>query len=157
MPTAAKAAPKKRVTPKVVASTVSPSDVLDIPVDEPVEEAIQETAWSKLVREAKSNLKVHKPYVFDACDPPVLITAPVGLERSLALAQLTTANEDTEISNLIPMLEALVGADVFGAVWIAIRDEPIEVTLALIDEINQHFTDGAGEGAEDFPGGASAS
>ncbi|WP_329405400.1 hypothetical protein OG563_26420 [Nocardia vinacea] len=120
-------------------------------------EVANESKWSKLVREAKKGLVTLDPYLFDACDPPVLITAPIGLERSMALAQLSEADRDDSASTLIPMIEALVGAEVFPQVWLAIRDEPIEVTLAFIDDIAEHFNAGADEGAEDFPGGESAS
>lgn len=117
----------------------------------------RESNWSKLVREAKANLTTHEPYPFDGCEPPVLIEPPTGLERSLALAQLSEADASSSTSTLIPMLEALVGADAFPKVWLAIRDEPIEVTLALIDDISAHFNGGADEGAADFPGGSPAS
>ncbi|MFD3463762.1 hypothetical protein ACFWVM_28945 [Nocardia fluminea] len=116
-----------------------------------------ESRWSQLVREAKKDLPVHEPYVFDAVDPPVLIDAPDGLERSLALARLLEASEDSAIENLIPMLEALVGEDAFALVWSALRNEPIEVALALIDDIGEHFNGKADEGAEQFPGGEQAS
>ncbi|WP_433662445.1 hypothetical protein ACQPW1_10005 [Nocardia sp. CA-128927] len=130
------------------ASTKSPKKITAEPA---------ESAWAKLVREAKKNYTPPPPYVLDAFDPPVLITAPDGLERSLALAKLADAGEYVSVDELIPMLEALVGADVFPKVWELIRNEVVDVALALIDDINVHFNQGADAGAGELPGGESAS
>lgn len=116
-----------------------------------------ESRWSALVREAKKDLPVREPYVLDAVEPPIEIAAPDGLERSLALARLSDTPFEEMLDNLVPILEALVGPEVFERVWTVIRDEPVEVTLALIDDLTAHFNAGADTGAEEFPGGEQAS
>ncbi|MFC9995753.1 hypothetical protein [Nocardia sp. NPDC127526] len=116
-----------------------------------------ESNWAKLVREATKDRTVFEPYVFDAYDPPVLITPPTGLERTLMLARLSDDPDIASPEDLPDMIAALVGEDAFAKVWAALRDQPLEVTLALIRDINAHFNKGADDGAEEFPGGESAS
>lgn len=124
-------------------------------------QAPKESSWARLVREAKKDYKPTPPYVFDGCTPAIEIAAPDGLERQLALARLVDTSADELVPNLVPMLEALTGPDAFPFIWKAIRDEPIEVTMALIDSLNEHFNgiddSTADAGAEDFPGGDVAS
>lgn len=119
--------------------------------------APSESNWARLVREATKDRKVFEPYVFDAYDPPVLITPPTGLERTLMLARLSDESEAIAPEDLPDMIAALVGENAFPKVWSALRDQPLDVTLALIEDINRHFNQGADDGAEDFPGGDSAS
>ncbi|KZM72202.1 hypothetical protein [Nocardia terpenica] len=119
--------------------------------------ASSESNWARLVREATKDRKQFEPYVFDAYDPPVLITPPTGLERQLMLARLSDEAGSVEPDDLPEMLAALVGEAAFAKVWDALRDQPLDVTLALIEDINRHFNKGADGGAEEFPGGDSAS
>ncbi|MGW4240906.1 hypothetical protein [Nocardia sp. NPDC004722] len=116
-----------------------------------------ESNWSRLVREATKDRKVFEPYAFDAYDPPVMITPPIGLERTLMLARLSDDADTVSPEDLPDMIAALVGEDAFPKVWAALRDQPLDVTLALIDDINAHFNGGADDGAAAFPGGDSAS
>ncbi len=116
-----------------------------------------ESKWARLVREAKKDLNPPTPYEFDAYEPPVLISPPVGIERTLMLARLADSAGMVSGEDLPDMIEALVGEDAFPKVWAVLRDEPIEVTLALIDDLNRHFNGGADAGAEELPGGESAS
>ncbi|MBF6085224.1 hypothetical protein IU485_28040 [Nocardia cyriacigeorgica] len=118
-----------------------------------VKSAAKKSRFAQLKAEAKQNYEPLEPYEFDAVDPPVYITEPDSLERSLALATLLDSRGSVAVKDLKPMIEALVG-DVFPIVWAHIRDEPIEVALALVKDINAHF-DGIApdESAEDVPGG----
>ncbi|CAM4323123.1 hypothetical protein NONI108955_20775 [Nocardia ninae] len=110
--------------------------------------------WAQLKAEAKKNYTPAEPYEFDAVDPPVLITAPDSLERSLALASLLDSAGTVAVRDLESMIAALVGREAFPVVWDAIRDEPVEVTMALVEDINQHFDDDApDESAAELPGG----
>lgn len=113
--------------------------------------------FAQLVAEAKKEYKAPEPYIFDAFDPPVEITAPDTLERSLALATLLDVRGNVSAENLRPMLRALVGDDAFGVVWDAVCDEPVEVAFALVEDINDHFTGGALDGTEPLPGGLQGS
>ncbi|KZM71060.1 hypothetical protein [Nocardia terpenica] len=113
--------------------------------------------WEALKREAKKNYSAPDPYVFDGANPPVEITAPDTLERSLALASMLDSRGGIAIRDMEPMILALVGRDAFPVVWDAIRDEPVDVAMALIDDINRHFDAVPDAGADDLPGGESAS
>ncbi|PBC38467.1 hypothetical protein CJ179_38335 [Rhodococcus sp. ACS1] len=109
--------------------------------------------WAQLKAEAKKEYEPPKPYLFDAYDPPIEISAPDSLERSLALATLTDLRGQVAVKDMKPMIEALVGADAFPFVWAEIADEPVEVTLALVEDINDHFNEGADDSAGSLPGG----
>lgn len=113
--------------------------------------------FSQLVAEAKKDYKPFEPYEFDAFDPPILITAPDGLERSLALATLMDVKGNVTPDDLKPLLLALVGEEAFPYVWEALRNEPVEVTFALVADINEHFNGQALDGAETLPGGSQGS
>ncbi|MEV0759522.1 hypothetical protein [Nocardia sp. NPDC050435] len=109
--------------------------------------------WAKLKAEAKKNYKPAEPYVFDAVDPPVLISAPDSLERSLALVTLLDSAGTVAVRDLESLIQALVGRDAFPLVWDEIRDEPVEVTMALVEDINAHFDAAPDESAAELPGG----
>ena len=109
--------------------------------------------WSQLVAEATKDVQVFEPYEFDAYDPPLLITAPDSLERSLALATLMDSLGQVEPEELFSLIEALVGEENIDLVWAKIKGEKVEVALALVQEINEHFNAQADEGAGDLPGG----
>lgn len=113
----------------------------------------KKSRFAQLKAEAKKDYEPLPPYEFDAVDPPVYITEPDSLERSLALATLLDSKGSVAVKDLKPMIEALVGA-AFPTVWAEIRDEPIDVALALVHDINRHF-DGIApdDSAEDVPGG----
>lgn len=113
--------------------------------------------FAQLVAEAKKEYTAPAPYIFDAYDPPIEISAPDSLERSLALATLHDTQGHVSPEELRPMLEALVGDDAFPVVWAAVRNEPIEVVFALIEDINDHFMGDALAGAEALPGGPQGS
>ncbi|RBO87963.1 hypothetical protein [Nocardia puris] len=110
--------------------------------------------WAQLKAEAKKNYIAPDPYIFDGADPPVEISAPDSLERSLALATLLDAAGSVAVRDLEAMIAALVGRAAYPAVWDAIRDEPVEVTLALVQDIQRHFDAAPDESAADLPGGA---
>lgn len=113
----------------------------------------KKSRWDQLRDEAKKDYVAKSPYLLDAYDPPVEISAPDGLERSLALAKLTDTRGAVAVQDLTPMIAALVGDEAYPAVWHLIKDEPVDVALALIRDINDHFNDGADDGADDLPGG----
>ncbi|MEV2222758.1 hypothetical protein AB0E01_23110 [Nocardia vinacea] len=113
--------------------------------------------FEQLKAEAKKDYHPPAPYIFDGAEPPVEITAPDTLERSLALAALLDSRGSISVRDLESMIQALVGRNAFPYVWDAIRDEPIDVAMALVDDINSHFDAVPGEEAAELPGGESAS
>ncbi|MFE5290211.1 hypothetical protein ACFRAQ_35110 [Nocardia sp. NPDC056611] len=113
--------------------------------------------WEALKREAKRDYAAPTPYVFDGVNPPIEITAPDSLERSLALASMLDSRGGIAIRDLEPLILALVGREAFTQIWDAIRDEPVEVAMALIEDINKHFDAVPDAEADDLPGGESAS
>lgn len=108
--------------------------------------------WDKLVKEARGDYSEQEPYLIDAFDPPIVVTAPDSLERTLALATLVDQRGKIEIDKLRQYMEALFG-DSFEDVWDLIKDQPPTVAMALMQDINDHFNDGADDGADDLPGG----
>ena len=108
--------------------------------------------WSLLVAEATKDDKVREPYEFDAVEPSIFIEPPENLERALTLAELVDTKGDVDVAKLKPMLEALVGPENFPAIWEVLGKNKIKVTLAFIDDLNDHFNGGADNGAEDLPG-----
>lgn len=112
--------------------------------------------WS-YVDEVMEDWKEPEPYAFDAIEPPLLISAPTGVGRALALAELLDNGRDLEISEIKPLLQALCGSQ-FKYVWNVIKDLPIDMTLWLINDMNDHFypKNRAGRKAEKLPGGESA-
>ena len=114
---------------------------------------VKKSRWDELRDEAKKDYVAKPPYLLDAYTPPIEISAPDGLERSLALAKLTDTRGSVAVQDLTPMIAALVGDEAYPAVWHLIKDEPVDVALALIRDINDHFNDGADDGADELPGG----
>ncbi|MBM4575299.1 hypothetical protein GS415_00740 [Rhodococcus hoagii] len=117
----------------------------------------KKSRWSQLVAEAKKDYKEPEPYMFDAVEPPVPITAPDSLERTLAMAKLLDVDGNVTAAELEMLLVALIGKDAFPYVWEAIRDEPIEVVNAFVDELNEHFNGEGLDGAKELPGGLQGS
>jgi hypothetical protein len=114
----------------------------------------KKSRFAQLKAEAKANYTPLPPYEFDAVDPPIYISEPDSLERSLALATLLDSKGSVAVTDLSPMIEALVGREAFPVVWAEIRDEPIDVALALVHDINQHFDEAAPDkSAAAVPGG----
>lgn len=97
------------------------------------------------------------PYQFDATNPPIQISAPTGVGRALALAELLDNGRDLEIAEIKPLLQALCGSQ-FKYVWSVIKDLPVDATLWLINDMNDHFYPKrrGGKGAGKLPGGESA-
>nr|WP_296763804.1 hypothetical protein [Rhodococcus sp. (in: high G+C Gram-positive bacteria)] len=107
--------------------------------------------FHKLAREAKKDLVTLEPYEFDAVEPSIFIDPPTSIERSLALATLVDNVDTVAIEDLKPMLEALIG-DNFPIVWAFLGPEPIDVTLAFVDDLHAFFLAGVDDGAEELPG-----
>ncbi|AXH70413.1 tail assembly chaperone [Gordonia phage Daredevil] len=128
-------------------------DVNDVAVESPVT-----SRFAKLFDEAMADFTPAKPYPFDA-DPEnvVYITRPDSTERALALATIVDDRGNVDVEGLRPMLEQLCGPNAFPYVWRIIRDAPLEVTIALVLDMQDWFYGSAAEGASDLPGGSRGS
>lgn len=111
------------------------------------------SVWSQILSEANAEYTAPAPFLFDAYDPPIEITSPDSLERSLALATLLDVEGNVNPEDMKPMMAALVGEDAFPLVWDKIRDRPVAVTHFLVEKINEHFNGEANKGARELPGG----
>lgn len=138
----ATAAPRKTTASKTQAP-VEPVEVVEPP----------KSRWATLRDQARAEHKPRPPYAFDGTEPPTLITAPDTVDRVTAVAELIDRNGEFDYSNL-RRLFALTCGDAFPAVWTVIRDEPIEVLLPLIEDIQAHFATVPGPEGNDLPGGA---
>lgn len=108
--------------------------------------------WDKLVKEATADYKPKEPFVID-CDPPITVTPPESIERTLALATLVDKRGRLEHTQLRAYVEALCG-DAFEDVWDLVRDYPPQVLTDLIQAMSEHFNGQAeNESADDAPGG----
>jgi hypothetical protein len=109
--------------------------------------------WATLRDQARAKHKPQAPYIFDGCEPPVEVTAPDSVERVTALAELLDRDGQFEFQRIRPLLQVLCG-DAFPAVWAVVKDEPAEVLMPLIQDINDHFNAVPGDEGNDLPGGA---
>ncbi|AOE43717.1 tail assembly chaperone [Gordonia phage SpeedDemon] len=118
------------------------------------EAAFRTTRFAKLFDEAMADYKPAKPYPFDA-DPDniVYISRPDTTERALALATIVDDRGNFDVEGLKPMLEQLCGDRAFPYVWRVVRDAPIEVTIALVMDIQNWFYGDAAKGTADLVGG----
>ena len=112
------------------------------------------TRFAKIYDEAMANYKPTPPYPF-GLDPDSLIniSRPDTTERALALATIVDDRGNIDVEGLKPMLEALAG-QAFDRVWYVVRDLPLEVTIALVLDMQDWFYGSAAEGVDDLPGGS---
>lgn len=131
----------------------------NVTVDEVIDEVVEapKSMWEEILDEANENYEPPKPFLFDAYDPAIEITAPDSLERSLALATLLDVDGNVSPDDMRPMLEALFGEDAFPYVWAKIRNKHPDVTHYLVERINKHFHGDATNGAKKLPGGSQGS
>lgn len=115
------------------------------------------SVWSQILAEADAVYDAPAPFIFDAYDPPIEITAPDTLERSLALATLLDVEGNVEPEAMKPMLKALVGEEAFPFVWDKLRNQPVHVTHFFVNKINEHFNGESNLGARALPGGSAGS
>ncbi|QDF15389.1 tail assembly chaperone [Gordonia phage Mollymur] len=117
-------------------------------------EPVKRSRFAKLLDEAMSNYEPARPYPFDA-DPGnvVYISRPDTTERALALATIVDDRGRVDVEGLKPMLEQLCGADAFPYVWRVVRDAPLELTIALVLDMQDWFYGDASKSAGDLPGG----
>ena len=113
--------------------------------------------FAQLSEEALAEYVPAEAYVFDM-DPahPIYITKPDTTERALALATIVDDRGNVAIEQIKPMLESLLG-DAFDRIWISVRDLPIEVTIALVMDIQDHFYGEGTRSASSLPGGSEGS
>ncbi|QDF15388.1 tail assembly chaperone [Gordonia phage Mollymur] len=118
-------------------------------------EPVKRSRFAKLLDEAMSNYEPARPYPFDA-DPGnvVYISRPDTTERALALATIVDDRGRVDVEGLKPMLEQLCGADAFPYVWRVVRDAPLELTIALVLDMQDWFYGDASKSAGDLPGGS---
>ncbi len=110
--------------------------------------------WAKMRDEARANHKPTAPYLFDAVDPPIEISAPDTVERVTALAELVDGKGEFEYKVLRRLVAAICG-DAFDRVWAIVQDEPFEVLFALVSDMSDHFNGVPdAEAGDDLPGGA---
>jgi hypothetical protein len=112
--------------------------------------------WAQMRDQARAERAVREPYMFDGTSPPTPITAPDSVERVTAVAEFVDARGRFDFSNLRKLFAAVCG-DAFDTVWDVVRDEPVEVLIPLITDINEHFNSVPsvpGDEGDDLPGGA---
>jgi hypothetical protein len=115
--------------------------------------AAKKSRYAALRDQARARHKAITPYMFDGTEPPTPITAPETIERATALAELLDNDGHFEYQS-IKRLFATVCGDAFDAVWPVIKDEPAELLLMLINDINTHFDNPVpGDEGADLPGG----
>lgn len=108
--------------------------------------------FEQLRAEAKKELPVFEPYVLDeTLDPPLVIEPPIGLDAQLTVLGMADKNGDTEIRNVKPMLHALCGKS-FDRVWDLLKDEPIEVAEAVVQDMWKFFDEQVLDSAAETPG-----
>src|SRR3954466_8199252 len=99
------------------------------------------------------------PFVINDVEPPIVITAPVELGRTLIIMDGVGRNGEFEMANALPLLRALCG-DQFGRVWALIADNRTDsLMVAIIQKMMDHFKglmDVAME-AQKQPGGSEGS
>lgn len=97
---------------------------------------------------ARAKQKPAPPYEFDGTEPPTLITMPDTVERVTAIAELLDGQ--LGFGELRNAFAALCG-DAFPAVWNVVKNDPFEVLVELMNDMNQHFN--AVPEDDDLPGG----
>ncbi|MFD6400824.1 hypothetical protein [Nocardia sp. NPDC060249] len=108
--------------------------------------------WATMRDEARANHKARPPYLFDAVDPPIEISAPDTIERVTAMAELIDGKGEFEAKALRRLVAAICG-DAFDKVWAIVEDEPFELLFALVGDMSDHFNAVPGAEAGDLPGG----
>lgn len=110
--------------------------------------------WAQMRDQARAEHKPTAPYLFDAVDPPIEISAPDTVERVTALAELVDGKGEFEFGTLRRLVAAICG-DAFDRVWVIVQDEPIEVLFALVSDMADHFNAVPdSKVGDDLPGGA---
>jgi len=94
--------------------------------------------FAELRAEALKNRTPTAPYVLDDLDPPVEITAPTDLERTIGLAEVVSPTGEFAYRDARRILELFCG-DAFPRVWELCRKEETAVMVALVNDILTHF------------------
>ncbi|MFF4027008.1 hypothetical protein ACFYY5_29585 [Nocardia elegans] len=116
--------------------------------------AAKKSRYAQLRDQARARHKAIEPYMFDGTEPPTPITAPDTIERTTALAELVDSEGRFDSRRIKALFAVVCGDDAFYAVWSVIKDEPAELLLDLINDINEHFNGVPGDEGDDLPGGA---
>jgi hypothetical protein len=114
--------------------------------------------FAELRAEANKNRKPTPPYVLEDVSPPVEITAPTDLERTIGLSEVVSPTGEFAYKDSRRILELFCG-DAFGRVWDLLRKEHTRVMVALVNDILDHFKEDLNDvnSAGDVPGGSAAS
>jgi hypothetical protein len=97
---------------------------------------------------ARAKQKPVEPYEFDGTEPPTLITMPDTVDRVTAVAEMLDG--DIGYGDMRRLFAAFCG-DAFPTVWAVIKNEPFDVLIDLVTDMNAHFN--AVPKDDDTPGG----
>jgi hypothetical protein len=111
--------------------------------------------FERLRAEAVKSLPPIEPYIIRDVDPPISIAPPSSTEQQIALANLFTRTGEFQVRDARNVLEAICG-ETFPRVWDLVRKEHINVLVAFIQDMSEHFS-GELPDEGDFPGGSEAS
>lgn len=119
--------------------------------------------WDQFCSEALGDEYVKpEPYVIPL-NPPISVEVPESMGERLELQErvetaLSELTEDkTELDAIKIMLSVLVGEDV-DRLWEALESKPIEVTMKVFNDLQNHISpQKPGRGGDDVPGGSQGS
>lgn len=109
--------------------------------------------FARLRAEAAKGQPPLEPYIIDDAEPPISIEPPSTIEQQVDLAGLFSNTGDFKIKDARRILEIICG-DAFPEVWELVRHEHIQVLVAFIRDLADHFATAIDVGADDFPGGS---
>jgi hypothetical protein len=98
------------------------------------------------------------PFVIDDVDPPIELTAPTDLERTIGLSEVVSPTGEFAYRDSRRILELFCG-DAFPRVWELCRAEHTSVMVGLVNALLEHFKADLDDvqRAGDVPGGSGVS